>query len=405
MIESSKVEYGCRLADLGLVTALGSTPAENWTRLVNEDPVRICLRDDLIPGESLKFGSVSDELPPIPEHLQRYAGRNNQLALAAYETIADSARLAIAKYGAHRVGVVVGSSTACVAEAELAFRKRQPEGDLGADFALVQISYGGLSEFLQEISGAAGPCYALSTACSSGAKAIAAARRLLDLGICDAVISGAVDSLCKLTSNGFRALQALSKDVSNPMSVSRDGLNLGEGAALFLLLREPGGVQVLGAGESSDAHHISAPSPDGSGAYRAMEASLADSGLGVSEIAYLNLHGTGTPQNDAMESAAVHRLFGSRVPCSSTKPFVGHTLGASGAVEAAFCWLVLASRVGNELILPPHVFDGEYDSSMPELSLVSRGDRAKVSAVASVMSNSFGFGGSNCSLIFSAGAA
>lgn len=389
----------CRLADLGLLTALGATPEENWRRLVAGDASHLTVRDDLIPGEQRFFGGVTEELPELPESLAPYNGRNNRLALAAYQSIRQSTEAALANFGTHRVGVVMGTSTSCVAEVEDAFRNRGPEGELPATFDFAQLEHGGLGEFVQRVSGASGPCYTLSTACSTGAKALAAARRLLALDVCDAVIAGAADSLCRLTANGFHALQALSKGTINSMSENRDGLILGEGAALFLVTRERGGVQLLGAGESSDAHHISAPSPDGAGAYRAMAACLADSNLQAEEVAYLNLHGTGTPQNDAMESAAVERLFGARIPCSSTKPLVGHTLGASGAIEAAFCWLVLANRDGDQLALPPHIYDGQQDPALPPLALVSTGDRAPVEARATVMSNSFGFGGSNCSLV------
>ncbi|MCP5040238.1 MAG: beta-ketoacyl-ACP synthase [bacterium] len=389
----------CRVADLGLVTSLGATLALNEQRLVAGDTSHLSTRDDLITGESRIFGAVNDALPEIDGALAPFSCRNNQLALAAYESVRNSASVAIAEYGAQRVGVVMGSSTAGTAEAEEAFRSRRASGELPGAFELVQLEYGGLADFIARVSGAAGPSYSISTACSTGAKALCAARRLLELDICDAVITGAADSLCRLTANGFHALKAVSAGITNPMSINRDGMMLGEAAAIFVLTRESGGIQLLGTGESSDAHHMSAPCPDGEGAYRAMAACLADSGLQAGEIAYINLHGTGTEQNDAMESKAVHRLFGSRTPCSSTKPLVGHTLGASGAVEAAFCWLVLTRRSDRELALPPHVYDGDRDTSLAPLALTTGGQRASSNGRVAVMSNSFGFGGSNCSLI------
>lgn len=389
----------CRLVKLGLATALGLTPEKNWNRITAGDVSHLTVRDDLIPGEERLFGVVTDPLPPIPEALASYDCRCNQLALSAFENIRAEVEAALQQYGADRIGIVMGSSTVGVAETEDVLRKRHVSGESPNQVDVTQLEYRILSDFIQETSGATGPCYVLSTACSTGAKVLGAARRLLDMGICDAVISGASDSLCGLTANGFHSLQALSSDVLNPMSLNRDGLILGEAAALFLLTREPGGIQLLGVGESSDAHHISSPLPDGAGAYRAMEACLADSGLTTVDIAYLNLHGTGTPQNDSMETAAVHRLFGDRVPCSSTKPLVGHTLGASGAVEAAFCWLVLANRSNDELTLPPHVYDGVTDPELAPLSLVGAGQTAKVQNRAALLSNSFGFGGSNCSVV------
>ena len=160
------------------------------------------------------------------------------------------------------------------------------------------------------------------------------------------MIAGATDSLCGLTTNGFAALQVLSEGITNPSSVNRDGLTLGEGSALFLVTRDAGGIQLCGVGESSEAHHMSAPDPDGLGAEQAMRGALADAGMRPAEIAYLNLHGTGTSLNDRMESSAISRVFGVSPPCSSTKSLVGHTLGAAGAMEAGFCWLVLRERVG-----------------------------------------------------------
>ncbi len=396
-------EGSCRLAKLGLVTALGSTPEQNWNRVTAGDVSYLSVRDNLIPGEKRLFGAVTDPLPAIPTALVTFDCRSNQLALAAFENIRAEVEAAIQHYGAERVGVVMGSSTVGVAETEDALRRRNVRGAPSNQIDVVQLEYRILCDFVQETSGAAGPCYALSTACSSGAKALGAARRLLELGVCDAVISGAADSLCGLTAAGFHSLQALSSDVLNPMSLNRDGLILGEAAALFLLTRESGGIQLQGVGESSDAHHISSPLPDGAGAYRAMKACLADSGLKTEDIAYLNLHGTGTPQNDSMESAAIYRLFRDRVPCSSTKPLIGHTLGASGAIETAFCWLVLANRSNDELTLPPHVYDGVADPTLAPLTLVGAGERAKVKTRAAIMSNSFGFGGSNCSIALTDG--
>lgn len=393
-------ERGCALESLGMITALGSTPAENWRGLVAGDGSHLTPRDDLVIGEVRLFGAVTDPLPEIPDRLAPFDCRNNRLALAAYNAIRGGVEAAVAKHGSHRVGVVMASSTAGVAQAEAAFRHRSRHGALPATFHLVQLEYGGLAEFVQELSGATGPCYAISTACSSGAKVLAAARRLLDLGVCDTVIAGASDSLCQLTANGFHSLQALSKGIPNPMSSNRDGLALGEAAVLFLVSNGMEGIQLLGVGESSDAHHISSPSPDGSGAHRAMSDCLADSHLRASEVAYLGLHGTGTPQNDAMEAAAVNRLFGDRLRCSSLKPLLGHTLGAAGAVNAAACWLILKNRTGDELQLPPHVYDGQFDPDLDPVSLVAPGELARVTGKAAVMSNAFGFGGSNCSLVF-----
>jgi len=381
---------------------LGSELDEVWPRLRSATTDRLTPREDLVKGMARLFGQVREALPEIPAGLERYACRNNRIALAAYRAIEPAVEREIAAHGAERVAVVMGSSTGGLAESERAVAEWRSRGRLPAHFDLLQLEYAGLSEFVAEISGAAGPTYALSTACSTGAKALASARSLLDLGICDAVVAGAVDSLCTMTANGFHALQAMSDQRSNPMSRNRSGLTLGEGGALFLLTREEGGIALAGVGEASDAHHISAPDPAGRGAEASMCGALADAGIAAGDIAYLNLHGTGTPQNDAMESAAVSRVFATSPPCSSTKPLVGHTLGASGALEAAFCWLTLDRREAAGMPLPPHRYDGAYDEELPRLDLVEEGRAVVVPDPVHVMSNSFGFGGSNCALVLRA---
>jgi 3-oxoacyl-[acyl-carrier-protein] synthase-1 len=384
---------------LGQVSALGRSNAEIAARLFAGDRSAIVFRDDLVPQRSLPFGAVAGELPEVPGSLARYACRNNQLALAALAQIRGALDDALVRFGRARVGIVVGTSTSGVGDAERAIALRNRTGQLGSAFHYDQLEFGGLGGFLSELSGARGPAYTLSTACSSGARALASARSLLALGLCDAVLCGASDSLCGLTANGFTALGALSAKGTNPCSANRDGLTLGEGCALFLALREDGGIQLTGVGESSEAHHISAPDPEGKGAETAMRGALADAGLAPGDVAYLNLHGTGTPQNDPMECGAVARVFGDALPCSSTKPLFGHALGAAGALEAAVGWLVLNGREGDELPLPPHLYDGERDAACAGVRLAQTGERARVGRVAHVMTNSFGFGGNNCTLV------
>jgi 3-oxoacyl-[acyl-carrier-protein] synthase I len=389
----------CRLAALGVVSCLGSGPAETSGRLVAGDASRLSLREDLAPGRALWVGAVREALPAVPPALARYACRNNALSLAALAQIEESVAREIARFGPGRVGLVIGTSTSGVGDAEAAIAHHVRTQSLSPTFFYDQLEFGGAAGFLATYLGLRGPAYTLSTACSSGARALASARSLLALGLCDAVIAGATDSLCGLTAGGFGALQAIAESITNPMSANRSGITLGEASALFLLTRESGGIQLLGAGESSEAHHMSAPDPEGRGAREAMEQALADAGLAPAEIAYLNLHGTGTPLNDAMESVAVAAVFGTALPCSSTKPLAGHTLGAAGALEAALCWLVLRAREDGELPLPPHVYDGVRDPSLPTLHLVAKGERARLRGPARVMTNSFGFGGNNCTLV------
>jgi 3-oxoacyl-[acyl-carrier-protein] synthase-1 len=342
---------------------------------------------------------VTDPLPEIPRDLARYACRNNALAQATLAQIEGETRAALARYGGGRVGVVMGTSTSGVSDAEDAFRYQREHGGLDPTFDYAQLEFGGLAGFVAARLGVRGPAYTLSTACSSGARALASARSLLALGLCDAVVAGAADTLCGLTTNGFHALQAICDGVTNPCSKNRSGLTLGEAAAVFLLVREAGGIQLAGVGESSEAHHMSAPDPSGAGAEAAMRGALADARLAPDAISYLNLHGTGTPLNDPMECQAVARVFGTALPVSSTKPLVGHTLGAAGALEAAFCWLMLAQSDGGVLELPPHCWDGERDPALPALHLVAKGESVRPGGALRVMTNSFGFGGNNCALV------
>lgn len=388
----------CALQRVGVVSALGVGRDETWGRLITGEQNHFIQREDLVPGKKGLYGAVTEELPEVPASLANWACRTNQLLLAAFEQMSEAVGIVTRQVGTARVGVVVGTSTSGLSEAETAFRMRHSSGELPGWFKLDTLEFGGPAQLLAEVIGAYGPRYTISTACSSGAKALASARSLLELQVSDAVVAGGVDSLCRLTATGFHSLQAVARELTNPMSKNRDGLTLGEGAALFLLTRETTGIQLLGAGESMDAYHMSAPRPDGRGAETAMRQALAEAGMPAASVAYLNLHGTGTPQNDAMESLAVARVFDA-IPCSSTKPLTGHTLGASGALEAAFCWLILDHWGENELRLPPHRYDGERDPGLPHLNLTGEDARVEVGRQAIVMSNSFGFGGSNCALV------
>lgn len=389
----------CSLTALGVVNCLGRDRSEIWRRLVAGDQSGFTVREDFVPDRSLLVGAVEASLPTLPTELARYACRNNALTLLALEQIRAEIDAALERFGTERVGVVLGTSTSGVGDAEAAIAHHVRSGALSPSFHYDQLEFGGAAGFVAELLDLAGPAYTLSTACSSGARALASARSLIRMGVCDAVLAGATDSLCGLTTAGFTALQAVSDEITNPMSRNRKGLTLGEGAAVFLVTGDANGIQLLGVGESSEAHHMSAPDPAGLGARTAMEHALADAGLAARDVSYLNLHGTGTPLNDSMESAAVAAVFEAGIPCSSTKAMVGHTLGAAGAMEAAFCWLLLAARDGDELSLPPHCWDGQPDEDLPSLELAALGARVRAPAPARVMSNSFGFGGNNCTLV------
>jgi 3-oxoacyl-[acyl-carrier-protein] synthase-1 len=382
-----------------MVNALGAHLDEIWHGLLAGDQSRLTWRGDLVPGRSLLVGEVRGPLPEIPAAHARYRCRNNALSLAVLRGLEAELAATIRAVGRGRVGVVMGTSTSGVSDAESALRHHAAHGVLAPAFDYPQLEFGGAAGFVAAYLGSEGPAYTLSTACSSGARALASARSLLALGVCDAVVAGATDSLSGLTTNGFCALQAVSDELPNPMSANRRGLTLGEGSAILLVTREEGGIQLEGIGESSEAHHMSAPDPAGAGAESAMRAALRDAGLSPAQITYVNLHGTATPLNDAMESAAVVRVFGEGVPASSTKALVGHTLGAAGAMEAGFCWMMLDRARGRELPLLPHVWDGRRDPSLPRLRLVDKGELVAAEGSVHVLTNSFGFGGNNCALV------
>ena len=347
-------------------------------------------------------GSVVTPLELAPSaDLARYDCRNNRLLLAALAQIAPAVEAARERYGAHRIGVVLGTSTSGIEAAEAAFVYQAQAGALPSSFNYRQMEIGTAAPFAAAALGVKGPAYTISTACTSSAKAFASARRLLQLQLCDAVVVGGVDSLCELTVQGFASLESTSSARSNPMSRNRCGINVGEGAAVFLMSRDEAAVRLAGVGESSDAHHISSPDPQGVGGELALREALADAGIAPSSIGYVNLHATATRKNDEMEASLMSRVFPEGVATSGTKPLTGHQLGAAGATELGFVWLTLARQ---DVALPRHLWDGEADPALPALDLVETErflprEAATQGGTRYAMSNSFAFGGSNVSLI------
>jgi 3-oxoacyl-[acyl-carrier-protein] synthase-1 len=330
-----------------------------------------------------------------------YDCRNNRLAAVALRTDGFGLRVRAAaqRHGAHRVGVFLGTSTAGILQTEVAYRHRDPAtGALPASLHYGQThnTYS-VARYVRDALGLQGPAHVVSTACSSSAKVFATAARMLAAGVVDAAVVGGVDSLCMTTLYGFKSLELLSTDICRPWDADRKGLSIGEAAAFALLERDaqdPAGW-LLGAGESSDGHHMSSPHPEGAGAAAAMRGALVQAGLQATDVQYLNLHGTGTPGNDAAEDRAVCAVFGTALPCSSTKGFTGHTLGAAGGVEAGIALLALEHGLmpaGLNLQMPDPTLHAAYLHA-------PRAQRLRV-----VASNSFGFGGSNCCLLFGAAA-
>ena len=323
--------------------------------------------------------------------------RSNRLAQLALKQdgFGEAVARAVGRHGANRVGVFIGTSSSGILSAELAYRERDAGTGLPASLSF-RTSYNlfSVTSFVRQHLGLEGPGSTISSACSSSAKAFATAARALASGLCDAAVVGGVETLCFTTLHGFSALELLSRQPCRPCDATRDGISIGEAAGFALL--EPAdvcgeGLALLGYGESSDAHHMSTPHPEGRGAARAMRSALAGAGLSAHDIDYINLHGTGTRNNDAAEDAAVDAVFSNDVPCSGTKGWTGHTLGAAGAVEAIITLLCL--RHG----FVPGTLNTTHIDPRLKCRVVLKGESRRI---AHAMSNSFGFGGSNCSLIF-----
>ncbi len=369
------------LTALGLTCALGSAPETilRNAQAMSRDGMRRV--EGLLPnGETSPFGFCPDL--PLPERELRHnpdlKPRCLQLLDIAIAQIQGAVQALLARVPAERIGVVLGTSNSTMEE----FTALPDAIDMSTP-----------ARYLRDALWLRGPAYAVSTACSSSAKVFASARSLITSGTCQAVIVGGVDSFARVVQGGFFALEALSTQPTQPLAAGREGINLGEGAALFVMEAGRGEVELAGVGESSDAYHLTAPEPSGRGALAAMRAALEDAHLAPEAVDYINLHGTGTPYNDRMECAAIATLFGEHAPCcSSTKPLTGHTLGAAGAIEAALCYLMLTHRAP---AFPHPVPESALDPDLPRLPIARPG----APAPRTVLSNAFAFGGSNATLI------
>lgn len=394
----------CFIQDYGLICALGEGKLAVSEALAAWQAEGISPLDTehqaLSDGRLTPVGRVRSELPPVSDALAAYDSRNNRLLLAALAQIQPKLDELKARVGADRIAIVLGTSTAGIAEAELAVAACERGASLPPAFDYRQQELGSPSEFLARQLALTGPAYTISTACSSSARAFISGQRLLAAGMADAVIVGGADSLCGLTLNGFDSLESLSLTRCRPFGEARRGINIGEGAALFVLSQTPAPLALLGAGESSDAWHISAPHPEGLGAEAAMRMALCQGGIDASELDYINLHGTATRLNDEMESRALARLFGEgeTAPCSSSKMLTGHCLGAAGAIEAALCCLLM------ELGQAAPDQGSVQDPALVPIQLVQGGgpafsSKSLADPITLALSNSFAFGGNNVSLL------
>lgn len=337
-------------------------------------------------------GAVAEPHPPPPSKYAAYDSRLLRIALMAFEDIASDVDAARRRWGDDRVGVVMATSTGGIMTTEEAYFAFKATKELGPTLDLERRhQFAAFTEVLADLSGIAGARYVVSTACSSSGKSIAAAQRLIDAGLLDAVLVGGADALCHTTVRGFHSLGVLSSKPCRPFGADRPGMNVGEGAGYLLVEREGNGPRVLGVGESSDAFHMSAPEPEGRGAKLAMERALQAAGLDPADIDHVNAHGTGTARNDTAEAKAIHALFADRVPVASTKGYTGHTLGAGGATEAVFSLIAL-----EEGWIPVSLGADPVD---PEISIRVVHERIET-PVRHVLSNSFAFGGNNVSVIF-----
>jgi 3-oxoacyl-[acyl-carrier-protein] synthase-1 len=339
------------------------------------------------------------EALPVRSDLGAYDCRNNRLAQLGMELDGFAGAVAEARdrYGAARVGVFMGTSTSGILETELAYRRRDPRtGALPPDYRYTQThNTFSLADFVRRYLGLQGPALVVSSACSSTAKVFGNAARMIAAGACDAAVVGGVDTLCLTTLYGFHSLELTSRGPCRPFDAERDGLSIGEGAGFALLERvaprpEAGAMLLLGIGESCDAYHMSTPHPEGLGAMSAMRRALESASLAPADIDYVNLHGTATRTNDAAEDRSVWELFGDGTPCSSTKGATGHLLGAAGITEIIISLLAIEHG-----LMPGSAHTRRVDPALKSNYLVE----TKRGRVSRVLSNSFGFGGSNCSVV------
>lgn len=379
--------------DLTSVSSLGTNELTIVDSLSHTDRCYLTYRDDLLnEHKGSYFGQIKAKLPRLDEY-HEHKSRNSAVLAFLTDSIKDSINELKQKYSKDRIAIILGTSTSGLDETENELKKFMQTGVPSRDFYYKSQEFGDPSMFLADYLEIDGPAYTISTACSSSARALICGKRMLESGLVDAVIAGGADTLCKVPINGFNSMGVLSQERCLPFNKNRAGINIGEGGGLMILSKEKASLELLGVGESSDAYHVSSPDPSGAGAISAIEMALNDASLTTDDIGYVNLHGTATKLNDAMESKAMASLFKGKVPCSSTKYMTGHTLGAAGIVEAA----ILCYLLKHDLDLPVQDFShDEIDDTLDECGLIKEKIKAKKKVM---MSNSFAFGGNNASII------
>lgn len=343
-------------------------------------------------------GAVDAELPELPAHLKDWETRTSQMALLLLQQMEQELAALTQRWEPHRIAILLGTSTAGADRTEVAYQHFVREGALPEEYDLWKHhTYGATLHVVRELTGATGPAWVVSTACTSSAKPLGTAARLMEAGLIDAAIVGGIDTLCSMTLQGFHALSALSTQLTKPFSAERRGINIGEGGAFVLLERESANEPVAwlaGVGESSDAYHIAAPHPEGTGAALAMERALAQSDIPPEAVDFINAHGTATGLNDSAEAKAIATIFPPQTPVFSTKGYTGHTLGGAGATEVAFCLMSLEQGW-----LPPSLNAEPLDPELNVRVVLSK----EQGSYRYALSNSFAFGGNNISVLLKAG--
>ncbi|MBP5201158.1 3-oxoacyl-ACP synthase [bacterium] len=383
------------LSKPGIMSSAGSNLEELYTSIVSGDQ-RGIKRYETFSGSTF-FAARIDENVLAPS-TGRFDMKIIRIEEAALDQIGSIIEKAKSKYGEKRIAVCVGSCDNGTEFSLTGHRKYFENGTFPEDYSIEMQGADYVSTFIAEKYGLQGPVCTFSTACSSSAGAIIKAAELIKSGLCDAAVAGGIDIASDTTLDGFASLEAISGSITNPFSKNRSGITLGDGAAFFVLSKEPLDESVpkiclIGYGESCDAHHMTSPDPSGIGAKKAIEKALSNAKIKPEEVDYINLHGTGTKFNDSMEAKAVDAVFGTyKVPCSTTKPVTGHTLGAAGALELAICFAAITNN-----LLPPQIWDGVFDEEMPELNFVNKNNNLHQTKIC--LSNSFAFGGANACLV------
>lgn len=388
----------CKIDSYILANALGTNATEILANLeTSSDRTSLTESDEYFSDRKIFVGKTNIDLPVYEKQKYGVNVRNDLFHVWAYLQLRDRVNFLKKKFGDSRIGMVLGTSTSGIYNLENAVHNKK-NGTLPPDYHYEFSETAYYANYLKNVFGITGPAYTVSTSCTSSLKALSSAKAMLDSGFCEAVITGGIDTLCRMTVKGFDSLELLSNGIAKPMSANRDGINIGEGIAICILTHEDGGVQIKGIGESCDTYHVSSPDPEGTGASRSMMMAMENARLSKENVDYIQLHGTGTHLNDISEARAIFNIWSDSIACSSLKPLIGHTLGISGIMGVLICALILEQDV-NKVFLPRHIWDGCRDENIPPIRLLDCDAPAVNCRALNFLVNNFAFGGNNCSVI------